>query len=242
MSRTQVISAPPAAKQVLPSPQPIAPLWHTGVFLLGLSGIAIWGVFRHGLSAFGSSRATSYLLTMVWEWLMFALAAWGVRLGGGSIRNVIGRRWATAKQFWRDLGIAILFLVGSNIVLTILQIILRPGPNANIAHMLPRSMTEVTLWVFLSLSAGICEEFTIRGYLQQQLNGWLKNAAAAVIVQGIIFGAAHAYQGPKLMVTVAVLGSLLGWLAQWRKSLRPGMLSHFLQDTIGGIAMGRHMS
>ncbi len=133
---------------------------------------------------------------MVWEWLMFALAAWGVRLGRGSIRKVIGRRWPTAKQFWRDLGIAILFLVGSNIVLTVLQIILRPGPNANIAHMLPRSLTEVTLWVFLSLSAGICEEFTIRGYLQQQLNGWLKNAAAAVIIQGIIFGAAHAYQGP----------------------------------------------
>jgi membrane protease YdiL (CAAX protease family) len=99
---------------------------------------------------------------------------------------------------------------------------------------------EIALWIFLSLSAGICEEFTIRGYLQKQLSGWLKNVTAAVVIQGIIFGAAHAYQGLKLMLTIAVLGSLMGWLAQWQKSTRPGMISHFLQDAIGGIVLGRH--
>lgn len=153
---------------------------------------------------------------------------------------MIGGSWSTAKQFWRDLGIGILFLVGSNILLLGLQAILRPGPNANIAKMLPRSATEITLWMFLSLSAGICEEFTIRGYLQKQLHGCFKNATAAVVIQGIIFGAAHAYQGLKLVVTIVVLGSLYGWLAQWRKSTRPGMISHFLQDALGGIVLGRH--
>lgn len=80
----------------------------------------------------------------------------------------------------------------------------------------------------------------MRGYLQKQLSGLLKNATAGLVAQGVIFGAAHAYQGPKLMLTIVVLGSLMGWLAQWRKSLRPGMLSHFLQDAIGGIVLGRH--
>ncbi|HSS97642.1 MAG TPA: CPBP family intramembrane glutamic endopeptidase, partial [Terriglobales bacterium] len=121
-----------------------------------------------------------------------------------------------------------------------LQAILRPGANANVSRLLPRSATEITLWIFLSLSAGICEEFTIRGYLQKQLSGWIKNVTAAVVIQGTIFGAAHAYQGPKLMLTIAVLGSLMGWLAQWRKSTRPGMISHFLQDAIGGVVLGRH--
>jgi membrane protease YdiL (CAAX protease family) len=41
------------------------------------------------------------------------------------------------------------------------------------------------------------------------------------------------------MFTIVVLGCMLGWLAQWRQSLRPGMLSHFLQDAIGGIILGR---
>jgi uncharacterized protein len=232
-------NAPAAAQPGASPPKPIAPLWHTAVFLLALSGVAAWGAHRQGLPAFGSSRAESYVFTISWEWLLFALAAWGIRLGGGSIQSAIGGRWLTAKQFWRDLGIGVLFLVGSNILLAGLQAILRPGPNANIGRMLPRSATEITLWVFLSLSAGICEEFTFRGYLQKQLNGWLKNAPAAVVIQGIIFGAAHAYQGLKLVLTIIVLGSLLGWLAQWRKSTRPGMISHFLQDAIGGIVLGR---
>lgn len=192
------------------------------------------------LPTFGASRATSYLITTGWEWLLFVLAAWGIRLGGGSIQSVIGGSWSTAKQFWSDLGIGVLFLVGSNILLAGLQAILRPSPNANIGRLLPRSTTEITLWVFLSLSAGICEEFTFRGYLQQQLNGRLKNVTAAVVTQGIIFGAAHAYQGLKLVLTIVVLGCLIGWLAQWRKSTRPGMISHFLQDAVGGIVLGRH--
>jgi hypothetical protein len=150
---------------------------------------------------------------MGWEWLLFALAAWGIRLGGGSIQEVIGGSWSTAKAFRRDLGIGVLFLIGSNIVLAGLQAILRPGPNANIGRLLPRSTTEVALWVFLSLSAGICEEFIFRGYLQRQLNGWLKNAAAAVLIQGIIFGAAHAYQGLKLVLTILCWAALWdGWL------------------------------
>jgi membrane protease YdiL (CAAX protease family) len=234
------MNAPAIAQPAPSSPKLIAPLWHTGLFLLALCGLAAWGARRQGLPAFGSSRATAYLMTIGWEWLLCALAAWGIRLGGGSIQSVVGGRWSTAKQFWRDLGIGVLFLVGSNIILAGLQAILRPGPNANIGRLLPRSATEITLWIFLSLSAGICEEFTFRGYLQQQLNGWLKNVTAAVVIQGIIFGAAHAYQGFKLVFTIIVLGSLIGWLAQWRKSTRPGMISHFLQDVIGGIVLGRH--
>ncbi|MGC2744740.1 MAG: hypothetical protein WA672_16315, partial [Candidatus Angelobacter sp.] len=85
--------------------------------LLALGGIAAWGAHRHGLPAFGESRAAGYLITIGWEWLLFALAAWGIRLGGGSIWNVIGGSWPTAKQFGRDLGIGVLFLAGSNVVL-----------------------------------------------------------------------------------------------------------------------------
>ena len=231
----------PALAQPMPAAQKaIAPLWHTALFLLVVGGIAAWGAHRHGLPAFGASRATGYLFTMAWEWLLFALAAWGIRLGGGSIQDVMGGSWTTAKDFGRDLGIGVLFLVGSNIALAGLQAILRPGFNPNVARLLPRSTTEIALWTLLSLSAGICEEFIFRGYLQKQLHGWLKNATAAVLIQGIIFGAAHAYQGLKLVLTIVVLGSLIGWLAQWRKSTRPGMISHFLQDAMGGIILGRH--
>ncbi len=48
----------------------------------------------------------------------------------------------------------------------------------------------------------------------------------------MIFGAVHAYQGWKFMIVIAVLGRVLGWLAQWRGNLFPGMIFHFGQDLL----------
>jgi hypothetical protein len=233
------MNAPAIAPHQPTGPKLIAPLWHTGIVLAVLAGLAAWSAHQHGLLAAGS-RAASYIVTIACEWLLFGLAAWGVRMGGGSISSVVGGRWSMPKLFLRDLGIGALFLLGSNVALAGLAAVLHPGPNANIARMLPHGGIEITLWIFVSLSAGICEEFVTRGYLQKQLSGILKNATAGLVAQGIIFGAAHAYQGPKLMLIITVLGCMLGWLAQWQQSLRPGMLSHFLQDAIGGIIQGRH--
>ena len=233
------MNAPAAAQPQPTGPKLIAPLWHTGIVLAALAGLAALSAHQHGLLAAGS-RAASYVVTIACEWLLFGLAAWGTRMGGVAISTVVGGRWSTPKLFLRDLGIGVLFLLGSNAALAGLAAVLHPGRNANIARMLPHGGIEITLWIFLSLSAGICEEFVTRGYLQKQLGGILKNSTAGLVAQGVIFGTAHAYQGPKLMLIIAILGCMMGWLAQWRQSLRPGMLSHFLQDAIGGIIQGRH--
>lgn len=234
------MNAPAAAQPAPSSPQLIAPVWHTALFLLALGALAAWGAHRHGLPAFGTSRTTGYLITIAIEWLLLALAAWGIWLGGSSIQSIIGHRWARPLDFLRDLGVGIAFLLGSNVILIALSAVLRAGPNANVSRILPETGTEITLWIFLSLSAGICEEFTNRGYLQKQMSGLLKNVSAGVVAQGVIFGAAHAYQGPKQMFTIAILGCMLGWMAQWQKSLRPGMISHFLQDVAGGLSHLKH--
>jgi uncharacterized protein len=57
-----------------------------------------------------------------------------------------------------------------------------------------------------------------------------------VILQGVIFGAAHAYQGHKAILVISAYGMLFGTLAAMRKSLRPGMLQHATQDSVSGIA------
>jgi hypothetical protein len=80
-----------------------------------------------------------------------------------------------------------------------------------------------------------------RGYLQRQFSIFFRSAAAGVVLQGIMFGAAHGYQGPKLMLVIVVFGVMFGMLAHSRRSLRPGMFAHFLQDLIIGIAAGRFM-
>ena len=57
------------------------------------------------------------------------------------------------------------------------------------------------------------------------------------MLQGVFFGLCHGYQGAKSVVTLSVYGCLFGLLAQRRRSLRPGMIAHFLQDGAGGLAM-----
>ena len=89
----------------------------------------------------------------------------------------------------------------------------------------------------LALTAGFCEEIIFRGYLQKQFAAASGMASIGILAQGVLFGAAHGYQGTKLMFTIGVYGALFGILAAWRKSLRPGMMAHFLQDFISGLLL-----
>jgi membrane protease YdiL (CAAX protease family) len=61
------------------------------------------------------------------------------------------------------------------------------------------------------------------------------SAALAVLAQAVLFGVCHWYQGSKLVITIMVLGLLYGILAHWRKSLRPGMISHAWSDILNVI-------
>jgi uncharacterized protein len=77
---------------------------------------------------------------------------------------------------------------------------------------------EVTLYgvLYAFIGAGFYEEFTFRGFLMQGLamlfggnrRAWL----GACILQGALFGAAHAYQNPLGIVITGTLGISMGLL------------------------------
>jgi hypothetical protein len=97
----------------------------------------------------------------------------------------------------------------------------------------------------MRLGAGRPDRRNLRGGDDQRLSAKAALCSAEKwssrsIGPGVVFGAAHAYQGWKYMVVIAVLGIMLGWLAQWRRSLLPGMIFHFIQDTLGGLFSGLH--
>jgi hypothetical protein len=103
--------------------------------------------------------------------------------------------------------------------------------------MMPRGALEILLWVLLSISAGFCEEFIFRGYLQKQFFAITGINGVAIAGQALVFGVAHGYQGIKGMTSIAIYGALFGILATMRKSLRPGMIQHSMQDSFAGIAL-----
>src|SRR3954471_6374187 len=96
---------------------------------------------------------------------------------------------------------------------------------------------EVTVYAVLYafIGAGFYEEFTFRGFLMQglaKLFGGSRGAwIGACILQGALFGAAHAYQNPLGVVITGTLGILMGLLVLASgRNLWPVIIGHGLFD------------
>ena len=239
MASTQ--SSPQAPEPALPPGHipAVAPAWHTAVFVILMLGVA----FVQAMPRFAQreahlpSRIPLYISTLLYELFLLGYVWLGVWLRRTSLRDLIGGRWARWKDFWIDVGIAFIFWLVVSTVLVLLSLALRFNGNEAASFLMPQTVREMIVWVVVATSAGFCEELIFRGYLQRQCLALTQNVAAAVILQGLIFGSAHAYQGAKGVIVISVYGMMFGALAAMRKSLRPGMMQHATQDTISGLAM-----
>jgi uncharacterized protein len=232
------------APAISSTPALIAPLWHTAVvviILLGLSAMgAVTAHFQSGLNpAAAKTRIPSYVLTIVMEWLVLGIIGFGIRRRGVRIRDLIGGTWSPSVQALCDFGIAVAFLFAALVILGVLGRLLHATPNQAVRGLIPQTLPETVLYLLLALTAGFCEEIVFRGYLQRQFSALTNSSHTGLVLQGLIFGAAHGYQGLRYMLMIAVYGCMFQLLAQWRRSLRPGIIAHFLQD--GGVGLvARH--
>jgi membrane protease YdiL (CAAX protease family) len=183
-------------------------------------------------------RAQLYERTILFQLLMFGLVLLGVWLSGSPLVTVLGDRWRSVREVFRDAGIGVAFLV---VPMMLGAIFSGHGaaPDHAVQFLFPHGGVEIALWILLSVTAGICEEAIYRGYLQRQFMALTKNAPLGIILSGAVFGMSHAYQGFGHAFQIGVLGVMSGILAHWRKSVRPGMFAHSLQDIIGGLLGGR---
>jgi membrane protease YdiL (CAAX protease family) len=175
-----------------------------------------------------------YERTILFEWLVLGLVLVGVWLNGSSLFAVLGDRWRSSRQFLRDVGIGLLFLIASIMVTSM------AGPHGGTGDkatqfLLPQGRVEIALWIVLSITAGICEEAVYRGYLQKQFMALTKSVPAGIVFPALAFGVAHSYQGLARASLIAVMGAMSGILAYWCRSVRPGMIAHALQDVLGGL-------
>lgn len=107
-----------------------------------------------------------------------------------------------------------------------------PMPG-EIGLLIPQDPAGKVVWVFVSLTAGICEETMFRGYLMTRLRlvGKLRGWTFATIVSAVSFGICHAYQGLPGFIVITVYGVLFSLLYIRTGSIWPGIIAHFLQDT-----------
>jgi uncharacterized protein len=216
----------------------VAPAWHTLLVLLLLAGWAYRGFFRaeHMRLAADTNRVALYGQTIVGQWILFGLVFLGVRLHKSPWSVMLGKSWHSWGDFWTDCKAAAVFWLVSTAVLVIVGLALGSGAGTGrVAFLFPHGALEMVTWTLLATTAGICEEAIFRGYLQRQMLAWTRSAPMAITVTALAFGAMHAYQGWKMMVSIGLLGAMLGVLAHWRGTVRPGMMSHAWQDTLAGL-------
>jgi hypothetical protein len=228
-------TAPP--QQYQSSSNPVAPVWHTTVFILLILGLSsLQAAKLHLLEA--HNRVETYLFGMVFE-ILLVLYVWllGLRPQGKRLSDLIGGKWVRPMDVLRDIGVALLFWCAVIGFLVAMRFIL--GANAEgtraVKMLLPQTAAEMISYLALCVTAGFCEEFLFRGYLQRQFFAWSGRVEVAVALQAVVFGIGHLYQGWKGALTITLYGAMFGMLAVMRKSLRPGMIQHTMQDSFTGI-------
>jgi membrane protease YdiL (CAAX protease family) len=102
--------------------------------------------------------------------------------------------------------------------------------------MLPHSRAELSLFLKLSLTAGICEELLYRGYLIWYLSHWFPVYPAAALAS-LLFGIGHVYQGWRGVITTGLVGAFLSAVYLVTGSLYAGMVMHALMDAHSGHLM-----
>ena len=80
----------------------------------------------------------------------------------------------------------------------------------SVRSLLPRHPLDLALWVVLSMSAGFAEELVFRGYLLTQFRAMTRSTGLALILQAVLFGVSHGYQGVRACVTISLYGLLFG--------------------------------
>ena len=106
-----------------------------------------------------------------------------------------------------------------------------PPVHATLA-LLPRTTAERRLFTVVGLTAGVCEEWLYRGFLLAVVSALSGGAPTVVLVlvAGVAFGLAHAYQGVAGVLTTGVLGAVLAALYLGTGSLLLPVVLHALID------------
>ena len=168
---------------------------------------------------------------VAWLWLRSDRAlgrAWNFTMPDGPGRSV-------AYGVAGAVAIAAIFVGGS----ALLNLLGFDMPDVDlIMDFVSESPLSLILWIVLvaCLAAGLGEELIYRGFLFDRLlhvKGLAGKVWPAAIVQAVLFGLPHGYQGWGGVVLTGIVGLFFAWMrirAKW--SLWPLVIAHAPYDTV----------
>jgi uncharacterized protein len=110
-----------------------------------------------------------------------------------------------------------------------------------LTFMLPHNPLEYRWFMFLSVTAGICEEVLYRGYLVWLLRGFT-GVPLAFLASVLLFGAGHLYQGRSGALKATLAGVAMSLIVLATGWLIPAMFVHAAIDAGAGLLGYRVLS
>lgn len=203
----------------------------------------VWGILQYRRfkervrAGVPGARLAAYAETVIEQWLLVTAAA-GLWIHLDRDWTWLGLRAIRSPASWLALAIAV--LIGALFFLQSARIARRPetheearGALRSLVEMLPSHRSELTGFIALSVTAGVCEELLFRGVLGWYFATWLGTWAGHGLAL-VLFAGCHIYQGPAGAVRAFIVGGVLTGLYLWCGSLLPSMLLHASLDIASG--------
>ncbi|MBB5058987.1 hypothetical protein HDF16_003710 [Granulicella aggregans] len=228
----------PCEVEVKQPPLP-APWQHTLLLAFVLVLWAIYGALRANLTTSQMPQLIRYISTGILQWLLVGSTIAGLYHRRSFILGVLGL--PARRRLGGDLLSALAILVSGWIVVIALRIGLRhtslhvDSANNAVKALLPNTPQEMILWVFVAMTAGVCEEFIFRGYLQRQVSAWSGSAVVGIAIPSLIFGCLHLYQGIGSAIGITGLGLVYAICTARIGNVRSVMIAHASQDLLVGL-------
>jgi hypothetical protein len=206
----------------------IASRRHLAIVLVIVALIGVAGVAKGGAL---STEAVASRVGLELAWIRYINV--GMRRHGHHVSEIVAwpRSWRSAVV---DVALgAIGFAVARGVAVSVARWL--DGGTPNTAFLLPHGVVESILWVLVSGAAGVAEEVVFRGYLQRQFTALLRLPILAILLQAIVFGFSHGYQGWSSIAITGSYGLVLGVLAELRGNIRAGIVAHIVTDLVGGL-------
>ena len=188
------------------------------------------------------ARAKQYRGTIVRQWAL-TLAALAVWLGQGRSLEALGLRLSPTSRFIAAAMIGFgLFAVWRSMLRAAVaepearaKVVVRLEP---VRALLPSTARELSYFIALAVTAGICEEILFRGYLMAYVQP-IAGVAGAVVVSSVLFGLGHIYQGLSQAIKIIFVGFVLALFYVASDSLYISMVLHAAFDAVQGrLAFG----
>lgn len=185
----------------------------------------VQGVWMLVMGKESAMNATGMIITMavfsVLTMVVFLWAKW----------SVVSRHWVKTRP-WFVLFWCVLAALGALIPSVWIQEHMPELPNI-VEGEFDMIMKDRWGYLVVGLLAPLAEEMVFRGAVLRSLLRWKENPWIGIVISAVLFAVIH--MNPAQMPHAFLIGLLLGWLYYRTDSIVPGVVYHWVNNTVAYV-------